>query len=484
MTDILKKYGELDIKIKATIWFTICNFISKGIRFLTDIFFAQLLSVSEYGNLSVFNAWNEILLTLVTLRLSAGVYQRGLLQYKSNKERFTLSLLKLSIIFIFIYFVIFHIFRDYISSFTELNKSLLYALLIEFIFLTANELWMSGQRFEYKYKMVVFVTLTANILSTAISVFAVYAVDRTAEVKIISQIIVSSFIYLWLFLYIIVCGYKKRNDKINNENRVYWKYALSFNIPLIPHYLSQTILNQSDRIMISHFVSKSAAGIYTVAYSMGMLVQILQNSLFLTLSPWRYQKMEDKKYEDIDKASRYILIFFSIILGIFVIIGPDIIVLFYPIDYQEAKYIIPPIGLASYFMFLYSFFGNIEFYFKKTKFTMISSTACAIINIWLNYIGINRFGYSACAYTTLLCYAIYSYAHYFTMNSMCMKIINCRIYNMKKINLIVLITLCSVIFIRFFYDYSYIRHIFLVLLIMVLINKRKALINLMYRKMI
>lgn len=31
----------------------------------------------------------------------------------------------------------------------------------------------------------------------------------------------------------------------------YVKYALTFNIPLIPYYLSQTVFNQSDRLMIN-----------------------------------------------------------------------------------------------------------------------------------------------------------------------------------------------------------------------------------------
>ena len=35
-------------------------------------------------------------------------------------------------------------------------------------------------------------------------------------------------------------------------SKKYWKYALKFNIPLIPYYLSQVVFNTSDRIMISY----------------------------------------------------------------------------------------------------------------------------------------------------------------------------------------------------------------------------------------
>ena len=50
----------------------------------------------------------------------------------------------------------------------------------------------------------------------------------------------------------------------------FWKHALMFNLPLIPHYLSQTILNSADRIMISSLVGASEAGIYSLAYSISV----------------------------------------------------------------------------------------------------------------------------------------------------------------------------------------------------------------------
>ena len=43
--------------------------------------------------------------------------------------------------------------------------------------------------------------------------------------------------------------------------RDYWRFALAFNIPLIPHYLSSQILNQADRIMIGNMIGKGEAAI-------------------------------------------------------------------------------------------------------------------------------------------------------------------------------------------------------------------------------
>ena len=63
-------------------------------------------------------------------------------------------------------------------------------------------------------------------------------------------------------------------------------------------------------------------------------------------------------------------------------------------------------------MFLYPLFANIEFYYEKTKFVMVASCSGALLNILLNYIFIGLYGYYAAGYTTLICYMVFSFAHY------------------------------------------------------------------------
>jgi len=70
-------------------------------------------------------------------------------------------------------------------------------------------------------------------------------------------------------------------------------------------------------------------------------------------------------------------------------------------------------NVESFFTFLYQLFANIEFYFKKTYYIIGASITAAIVNIFLNYAFIPIYGYMASAYTTLLCYFLFGYFHYF-----------------------------------------------------------------------
>ena len=69
--------------------------------------------------------------------------------------------------------------------------------------------------------------------------------------------------------------------------------------------------------------------------------------------------------------------------------------------YQEAVYVVPPIASSIFFIFMYSIYANIEFYFDANKFTAMISMVGAVLNLILNFICIPLFGYIAASYTSL-----------------------------------------------------------------------------------
>ncbi|MCD6449424.1 MAG: polysaccharide biosynthesis C-terminal domain-containing protein, partial [Thermotogaceae bacterium] len=75
--------------------------------------------------------------------------------------------------------------------------------------------------------------------------------------------------------------------------------------------------------------------------------------------------------------------------------------------------LVPIIVASYYFVFLYSFPVNLEFYLKKTHIISLGTILAGAINIFLNYIFIPTFGYSAAAFTTLVSYIFLFAFHYF-----------------------------------------------------------------------
>ena len=204
-------------------------------------------------------------------------------------------------------------------------------------------------------------------------------------------------------------------------DREYWRFALAFNLPLIPHYLSQIVLSQSDRLMINAYCGTGKAGIYSVAFSAAMIMNIVVNGINASLVPWTYQKLQEGKRREIGKMCSGLLLVVAAGVWLVVMAAPEAVALLAPAEYREAIWVIPPLAVNVFLIFQYSLFANIEFYYEENKFIMLASTLAAVMNIGLNALFIPRFGYLAAGYTSFACYLIYCAAHYAFMRKVCRK---------------------------------------------------------------
>lgn len=217
-------------------------------------------------------------------------------------------------------------------------------------------------------------------------------------------------------------------------SRKYWKYALKFNIPLLPHYLSLTLLSSSDRIMIGRMVGDEQAGIYNLAYSVSLIMTMFNTALLQTIEPWIYRKLKENRPKDIAHVAYPSFVIIAAVNILLIMFAPEVIAIFAPVEYQEAIWIIPSVALSVFFMFLYTFFATFEFYYEKTNYIAFATVIGAILNIVLNYIFINIFGYMAAGYTTLFSYILFAVMHYYFMSKICKQYLKgVHPYNLKLI---------------------------------------------------
>lgn len=148
--------------------------------------------------------------------------------------------------------------------------------------------WTVKKQYEFKYKQIVAGTLVLTFKSIIRCLFVLNVpYEQRGTARILSTVLAISLV--GLFFYIINMKQGKYKYKF-----AYTKFAVLFNIPLIPHYFSEYILNQSDRIMIQKMCSLSDVAFYSVAYNAGMLLTIITSSLNQALTPWLYQSLDDK----------------------------------------------------------------------------------------------------------------------------------------------------------------------------------------------
>jgi len=464
------KYKQAGDPLKASFWFLICGFFQKGISFLTTPFFTRIMNSAQYGVYNQYYAWYSIIQILVTLNLAAGVYTRGLVKNEDDQDAFSSSLLLLSTVCVALGVCIYCLFKNSINSLTGLNVIFMLLMFIEIWTNVSFLFWSNKERVNYRYKKLVALTLiyviSRPVMGMVLVIFA--RPDKQALARVLGAVIVNAVLYIPLFVRIVYKG-----KVLFNYN--YWKYAVFFNIPLVPHYLSQVLLNQSDRIMITKICGSSETAYYSVAYTLAMVMQIFSQSITSTMNPWIYKTIKRGQIKRIENASYIILVAVAAVNLILILFSPELLLILAPEDYQRAVWIIPPVTISVFFMFLYNLFVTFEYYYEKTKFVPIATGISALLNIILNYIFIPRFGYVAAGYTTLICYIIYAIAHYVFMNKMMAGVTgDNRVYNTNIIITISVLLIASGLIISMFYDKIIIRYsIAAVSVFLVLINYKR-----------
>lgn len=409
---ILTKYNNLSLQIKATIWFFVCSVLQRGISVITTPIFTRLLTTTEYGQFSVFNSWLSIVQIIVTLQLTSGVYTMGIVKFKEEEKVFTSSLQGLNLTLCVAWTGVYLLFHNFWNQLFSLTTVQMLAMMLMIWTSTSFTFWMTTQRNQFRYHKLVLVTLIVSIAKPALGILFVLNAEDKVTARILGLALVEVIAYSGFFVIQMMRGKKFYSGK-------FWKYAVLFNIPLIPHYLSNSILGSSDRIMIQNMVGVSEAGIYSLAYSISQIMQLVNDSLNKTMSPWLYQKIREKNYKAMSKVVYPSLVLIAAANLALIAIAPEVVAIFAPPEYSEAIYVIPPVAMSLFATYLYLCFAPFEFYFEKRIWTTIGTLTSAVANIVLNYIFINLCGYQAAGYTTLVCYLLNAVMHYFFMRKVC-----------------------------------------------------------------
>ncbi len=393
---LIDKYKNIPLPARASFWFLICGILQNGLQVITLPIFTRLLTIEQYGLSSTYFAWNDLVVVICTLRLSYGVFSNGLLKYEDKKDYFEAAIMGLTTTVSAIMLILFLIFHQAVQSLFDMSFILCFTLFACQICSPAMLFWTVRNKFEYQYQKFTIVTIVLSVGTTLLNLVAVLYFDYDhGIVKILSYQIVWTAIYLVFYIRIFYHGKTFYDGEI-------WKYALKFNLPLIPYFLSTIVLDKADRIMIGEFCGQEMVALYSVSYNLGRLMVLLTSAVDNTFTPWAYQKMKEKNYGNIKNVSLTIMIGFLGAATCFMLFAPELIMIFADSKYSIAVYVIPPVVGSYFFTMLYNLVSKVEFYLEKTKMVAIITVSAAVLNIVLNYIAIPRFGYVSAGYTTLI----------------------------------------------------------------------------------
>ena len=433
--------------LKSGVWYTISNFLTRSIGLITTPIFARLLTKQDFGVYNNYTSWLSVLTIIVTMHIEC-TFISARFDFESDFDEYVFSTLCLSTFSALLWILITNSFPKFFSFYFKLDMKYINCMFLYLVFAPAIHMFQTRERYLFKYRITVLISLLLTVGTAIISVLLVVNLVDKLSGRIFGS--ASATIVIGIVLYIILAK-KGKHVKVK-----YWKYALPICIPFIPHLLSMTLLNSMDKIMITDICGAEQTALYSLAYSCGAIITMLLTSLNSAFGPWLGEKLNNEKFSEIRKVSIvFISLFVYMAIGI-MLITPEVLLFMGGESYMAAKYVMPPITCGVSCQFLYTMFVNVEQFKKKTVGMAMGSLSAALLNYILNTLMIPRFGYIASAYTTLIGYLWLLIIHMFLVK----KIGYANVYDYKFIISVIIVLIFITMGMNVIYCLTTLRYMF------------------------
>lgn len=377
-------------QISIFLFYSVSNALNKGISILALPILSVYLSISDFGLWSLSNISIVVLAPIISFNGYASILREGV-----GEKRLAWNILKK-------YLVISSIMSICIGAVAIFNLqnwifiTLLLACVEAFQVLLLG--WYRSQDNHLSYMLVSLIKIFSIILS-------VFILDNINVVSVLQlQLVISSIMLLFFYFFLLI-----KNKKILKED-LDFKKIISFSLLLIPHNLSLWILSSSDRFIIKSLIGEYELGIYSVCYSIGLIIMLLNTGVALVLPNYI---IKNYKVYIIGSIRRKLIFYYStcvITLSV---------VIFFSISYFKDYFeFLKAINTGSiniilwiinglYLLGLYYFYSNILFYKRRAKYISISTLFGALLNIFLTIFLIPIYGTVGAAIATFISYFIY-----------------------------------------------------------------------------
>jgi O-antigen/teichoic acid export membrane protein len=242
--------------------------------------------------------------------------------------------------------------------------------------------------------------LTSFALNTGFTIYFVVALRQGALGSLKGTLVAAALLLpvaLWLL-----------GREMRPRFSMKWlKKSVLFGLPLVPHYFSGWILTFADRYMLERYRSLSEVGLYSLAYNVSMVLNLVASSINQAWGPVYYDLAATE--EGRKKLPRLTTVYAAAVTAAamaYMLVSREALLLLAAAKYHAAAGLVPVVAAGYYFFALYSVLSTGIFYARKTKWVPVISAIAAAVNIGLNLWLMPRFGMWAAAWNTLGAFAL------------------------------------------------------------------------------
>ena len=388
---------------KITFFNILSTVLLQGIAFFTAPVFSRLLGKSNYGIYSVYNTWVSIAAIVMPLQAHSAFAIAKASFPKERQEEYQSSAVSLSITA----YLCLSVPVLFISLLSGVRLFFIIALIAQGLGTCLVTALQNKFIFEYDAFKNFVLSVSVSIFGIALSLLLVLNMDDAENYRgriigaSLTNFVAGAFSYLYIF---------RRGRRFYSKE--FWRFTLPITIPTIFHLLGNILLAQSDRLMIDGMLGDAETGLYSLAVNFSVVISAIYTALNNAWVPFYYDYTKNDDLTSIKVHSRNYLELYTVITCGFMLLSKEVFALFGGKEYEGGSNYIPMLAVGLFFMFLYSFPVNYEFYHKKTRLIAAVTVSSAVINIILNYFLIGSFGVMGAVIATVISYALQFIFHF------------------------------------------------------------------------
>lgn len=394
----MDKQNKYKTLLSNTFLISIGTFGSKLLTFLMVRFYTGILTPSDYGTADLIMQTANLLLPVVSMGITNGVFRFVLDRPHNRKSVFsvgfyTITAGALPLVLVTVFMSGYSLFQGYAGLIVIYTLASCYhSLCAQFVRAEGKTALFAGQGIlntalviglNILFLMVLHLGVTGYVLSVALA-------DALCTAFLVGKE------RLWKLL-------------IRHPLSGIARKMLRYSIPLIPTTIFWWITSVSDRYMVTGFLGSDANGLYAVAYKIPTILTLL-SSIFL--EAWQFSAISESEGDR--KAN---IRFYSQIWSAFqavMFLAGSIVIAFCQVEirllsvaeYFTAWQYIPVLSMAMVFAAFASFTGSVYVVAKKSSLSFWTAMAGAIVNLVLNLLLIPRISIQGAAISTLASYLL------------------------------------------------------------------------------
>lgn len=376
--------------MKNTIIIAIGKLSTQVISYILLPLYTAKLSPSEYGNYDFVCTLSLFLCPIITLLMEESMF-RYLIDADSKIQR--KRIISQTIIYTFFGTVLFTILAAVIMNiWTEYSAAYITAIITFVISNILIGLSNALSRGLGKIKLYSVSNFILGISTIILNIVFILGINAGAEGLLWANTIANSLTAIVIFAILKLPTY------IGKLNKPLLIDMIKYSVPLVPNSISWSIINMSNRLILTNMVSSAANGIYAMASKFPNIISVVYGYFYTAWkeSAARIVKEDNKNdyYNSIYHDAKRFLYAITICL---IAAMPFVFPIFINETYDEAYIYIPIIMIATYYSNLSSFYGGIFSAYKDTKIMGSTTIVAAILNVVIMCVFVNQFKiYAAC----------------------------------------------------------------------------------------